>query len=176
MTAMLAARNVLGENFDCWKVNTEAEYHEEDNAKPGALKFFKVIFRATPGSEPQEEVVKAANENEARDQVQAVHGVSHPPDCQHHGSHRLIVHRHARPPTASLPAQPRDAEEPSAESAQAPARQTHGPGRVDGALLDRGRADRGHRDAGMGLFRDAGDQGVVRAARQYPGPGAGVPR
>jgi protoporphyrinogen oxidase len=28
MTAMLAARNILGEHFDCWKVNTEAEYHE----------------------------------------------------------------------------------------------------------------------------------------------------
>ena len=29
MTAMLAARNIQGENFDCWKVNTEAEYHED---------------------------------------------------------------------------------------------------------------------------------------------------
>ena len=29
MTAMLAARNIQGANFDCWKVNTEAEYHEE---------------------------------------------------------------------------------------------------------------------------------------------------
>jgi protoporphyrinogen oxidase len=33
MTAMLAARNIQGENFDCWKVNTEAEYHETDDAK-----------------------------------------------------------------------------------------------------------------------------------------------
>jgi protoporphyrinogen oxidase len=28
MTAMLAARNVQGGRYDCWKVNTEAEYHE----------------------------------------------------------------------------------------------------------------------------------------------------
>jgi protoporphyrinogen oxidase len=29
MTAMLAARNIQGGNFDCWKVNTEAEYQED---------------------------------------------------------------------------------------------------------------------------------------------------
>ena len=34
MTAMLAARNIQGASFDCWKVNTEAEYHEE----PGEAK------------------------------------------------------------------------------------------------------------------------------------------
>ncbi|MCE0483287.1 MAG: NAD(P)/FAD-dependent oxidoreductase [Methylacidiphilales bacterium] len=28
MTAMLAARNIQGGSYDCWKVNTEAEYHE----------------------------------------------------------------------------------------------------------------------------------------------------
>jgi len=28
MTAMLAVRNIEGGNFDCWKVNTDAEYHE----------------------------------------------------------------------------------------------------------------------------------------------------
>jgi protoporphyrinogen oxidase len=33
MTAMLAARNIQGENFDCWKVNTEAEYHEAGESK-----------------------------------------------------------------------------------------------------------------------------------------------
>ncbi|HUB68620.1 MAG TPA: NAD(P)/FAD-dependent oxidoreductase [Candidatus Methylacidiphilales bacterium] len=31
MTAMLAARNTMGDrHYDCWKVNTEAEYHEQD--------------------------------------------------------------------------------------------------------------------------------------------------
>ncbi|MDX6767454.1 MAG: NAD(P)/FAD-dependent oxidoreductase [Candidatus Methylacidiphilales bacterium] len=29
MTALLAARNLAGERFDLWKVNTDAEYHEE---------------------------------------------------------------------------------------------------------------------------------------------------
>jgi protoporphyrinogen oxidase len=29
MTALLAARNLLGEDWDPWKVNTDAEYHEE---------------------------------------------------------------------------------------------------------------------------------------------------
>lgn len=34
MTAMLAARNILsGHHYDCWKVNTEAEYHEADDSK-----------------------------------------------------------------------------------------------------------------------------------------------
>jgi len=28
MTAMLAARNIMGGGYDCWKVNTDAEYHE----------------------------------------------------------------------------------------------------------------------------------------------------
>jgi protoporphyrinogen oxidase len=33
MTAVLAARNILGlGSFDTWKVNTDAEYHEEDSA------------------------------------------------------------------------------------------------------------------------------------------------
>jgi protoporphyrinogen oxidase len=33
MTAMLAAKNIQGANFDCWKVNTEAEYHEAGESK-----------------------------------------------------------------------------------------------------------------------------------------------
>ncbi len=33
MTAMLAAKNIQGERFDCWAVNTEAEYHEAGEAK-----------------------------------------------------------------------------------------------------------------------------------------------
>jgi hypothetical protein len=32
MTALLAARNILGlGRYDTWKVNTDAEYHEEGN-------------------------------------------------------------------------------------------------------------------------------------------------
>jgi protoporphyrinogen oxidase len=33
MTAMLAAKNILGGHFDCWEVNTEAEYHEAGESK-----------------------------------------------------------------------------------------------------------------------------------------------
>jgi len=32
MTAMLAARNIQGGHYDCWEVNTEAEYHEAGGA------------------------------------------------------------------------------------------------------------------------------------------------
>lgn len=32
MTALLAARNLAGQSFDLWKVNTDAEYHEEGAA------------------------------------------------------------------------------------------------------------------------------------------------
>jgi len=32
MTAMLAARNIQGAHYDCWAVNTEAEYHEESKS------------------------------------------------------------------------------------------------------------------------------------------------
>lgn len=35
MTALLAARNIQGESFDLWRVNTDAEYHEEgEDDKP----------------------------------------------------------------------------------------------------------------------------------------------
>ena len=37
MTAMYAARNILGANYDLWAVNTEAEYHEEKQEKPAAV-------------------------------------------------------------------------------------------------------------------------------------------
>jgi protoporphyrinogen oxidase len=30
MTALLAARNIMGQDWDPWKVNTDAEYHEEE--------------------------------------------------------------------------------------------------------------------------------------------------
>ncbi len=29
LTAMLAVKNILGANYDVWKVNVEKEYHEE---------------------------------------------------------------------------------------------------------------------------------------------------
>ncbi|PTY01706.1 FAD-dependent oxidoreductase [Verrucomicrobia bacterium LW23] len=35
MTALLAARNIDGASYDCWKVNTDAEYHEAGEAGKG---------------------------------------------------------------------------------------------------------------------------------------------
>ncbi|MCX8955309.1 hypothetical protein OU790_17950, partial [Ruegeria sp. NA] len=34
LSAMYAARNILGENYDVWDVNVERSYHEEFEAKP----------------------------------------------------------------------------------------------------------------------------------------------
>jgi len=34
MTALCAARNILGENHDLWAINTEADYHEEKSEEP----------------------------------------------------------------------------------------------------------------------------------------------
>jgi len=28
LTAMLAARNIMGANYDLWKINVDADYHE----------------------------------------------------------------------------------------------------------------------------------------------------
>jgi len=35
LTGLLAARNVLGEAHDLWSVNTESDYHESRNSRPG---------------------------------------------------------------------------------------------------------------------------------------------
>ena len=37
MTAMCAARNIMGANYDLWAINTEAEYHEEKQEKPATV-------------------------------------------------------------------------------------------------------------------------------------------
>ncbi len=34
MTALCAARNILGEDHDLWAINTEADYHEEKKEEP----------------------------------------------------------------------------------------------------------------------------------------------
>jgi len=76
MTAMLAVRNIQGANFDCWKVNTEAEYHEDSNKTDAAMKTFKVAFRSKTESSPQEEEVRALTENDARRLVQTKYGLA----------------------------------------------------------------------------------------------------
>ena len=37
MTAMCAARNIMGADYDLWAINTEAEYHEEKQEKPATV-------------------------------------------------------------------------------------------------------------------------------------------
>jgi hypothetical protein len=49
MTALLAARNMLGlGSFDTWKVNTDAEYHEEAGAGARASQSRTVPQRVLP--------------------------------------------------------------------------------------------------------------------------------
>jgi len=36
MTALCAARNIMGAQYDLWTINTEADYHEEKSAEPSA--------------------------------------------------------------------------------------------------------------------------------------------
>jgi protoporphyrinogen oxidase len=56
LAALLAARNILGETWDPWKVNTDAEYHEEvssehDTAGRGVPAPVKVPGHAAPERE-----------------------------------------------------------------------------------------------------------------------------
>jgi protoporphyrinogen oxidase len=76
MTAMLAVKNIQGGQYDCWKVNSEAEYQGEGNPGGSATKSFKVVFRLKKNAGPQDEMVKAQNEDEARKSVQAKYGVA----------------------------------------------------------------------------------------------------
>jgi hypothetical protein len=43
MTGLLAARNILGGHFDVWKVNSDAEYHEEGEVQDSARKIPKPV-------------------------------------------------------------------------------------------------------------------------------------
>ena len=72
MTAMLAVRNIQGGEYDCWKVNSEAEYHEGSTA----AKNYKIVFRLKKDAAPQEEIVQAPTENEARNALQAKYGLA----------------------------------------------------------------------------------------------------
>ena len=37
MTALFAARNIMGAEYDLWAVNTEPEYHEEQQERPATV-------------------------------------------------------------------------------------------------------------------------------------------
>ena len=74
MTAMLAARNIQGGHYDCWKVTNEAEYPKGPGES--VMKAFKVVFRLKKESATQEEDVKAQTDNDARKLVQTKYRVA----------------------------------------------------------------------------------------------------
>ena len=74
MTAMLAARNIQGGAYDCWKVTNDAEYPKGPGES--AMKSFKVVFRLKKESATQEEQVRALTDNDARKLVQTKYGLA----------------------------------------------------------------------------------------------------
>jgi protoporphyrinogen oxidase len=53
MTALLAARNILGGRFDVWRVNADAEYHEEDAVVSEAPSRSRLSIDAVAKRSPQ---------------------------------------------------------------------------------------------------------------------------
>jgi protoporphyrinogen oxidase len=47
LTGIYAARNIIGEKYDVWSVNTEMEYHEESRVEKEAVSEKKVFSKAT---------------------------------------------------------------------------------------------------------------------------------
>ena len=76
MTAMLAVRNIQGAHYDCWKVNTDAEYPEDSSKTTDLMKTFKVVFRLKKEAATQEENVNARSENDARKLVQTKYALA----------------------------------------------------------------------------------------------------
>ncbi len=62
LTAVYAARNIFGEHYDIWSVNTESEYHEEGELKKPATGDRLIPTRVEPEKEeieiPVEEVIE----------------------------------------------------------------------------------------------------------------------
>jgi len=53
LTGIYAARNILGEKFDVWSVNTETEYHEESSAPESSMDSSRMVpTRVTSQSPP----------------------------------------------------------------------------------------------------------------------------
>jgi protoporphyrinogen oxidase len=52
MTAMYAARNIMGADYDLWAVNTEPEYHEEKNPDEDRSNADTPEYRRPPYAEP----------------------------------------------------------------------------------------------------------------------------
>jgi protoporphyrinogen oxidase len=63
LTAVYAARNIVGEKHDVWTVNTEAEYHEEQRTAAPATKSKVAVAngdRLTPRTLTADELIEAA--------------------------------------------------------------------------------------------------------------------
>ena len=49
MTALFAARNIMGAKYDLWAVNTEPEYHEgQQAATPASSEFRRPAYAEPP--------------------------------------------------------------------------------------------------------------------------------
>jgi hypothetical protein len=48
LTAMLAAKNILGHNYDLWSVNEDQEYHEEVQGEKKSLEEMTILARTQP--------------------------------------------------------------------------------------------------------------------------------
>ncbi len=48
LTAMLAVKNILGANYDLWKVNADQEYHEEIGQDEGDANDYRLLASSQP--------------------------------------------------------------------------------------------------------------------------------
>src|SRR5262249_4045743 len=48
LTAMLAAKNILGQNYDLWSVNVDQEYHEEVRGEKKGIDDLAVVATTQP--------------------------------------------------------------------------------------------------------------------------------
>ncbi len=48
LTAMLAARNILGHNYDLWTVNVDQEYHEEIKGEKKGIEDLAIVATTQP--------------------------------------------------------------------------------------------------------------------------------
>lgn len=53
LTAVLAVKNILGENHDLWEVNTEGDYHEEQNKRDKSTNFDVARWRHSQPRVPE---------------------------------------------------------------------------------------------------------------------------
>ena len=57
LTAMLAVKNIVGANYDLWKVNAEQEYHEEVTSQETEEARELLLVASTQPRVPQRKIV-----------------------------------------------------------------------------------------------------------------------